>query len=85
MTRVCGLTEIGKLTARQDGKTDAYDDQSDSHREQDLPKDSLWQGKWNYEVYGDADEKWNPKNNFCNLPATFMCGINAHLHYLFDC
>jgi hypothetical protein len=43
-----------------------------------LSKDSLWQGKWNYEVYGDADKKWNPKNNFCNLPATFMRGINIH-------
>ena len=82
MTRICRLTEIGELTACQNDKTYAYDDKNDSHRDEDLTKDSLWQRKRDEEVYGHAHKKWNPKNDFSNFPTAFMRGISVQLRFL---
>lgn len=80
MTGICGLLEMCKLTACHNDQSYAYDYQTNSHRDEDLPEDSLWHGNWDDEMQGDTQKKWDPKHDFCNLPPAFMCGINAHLN-----
>jgi hypothetical protein len=75
------LTTPGKLPARKDDESGAYDDERSAPRNDGYREKPMGERERHSQLQGDGRQERNAKDHLEYLPPTLVCGVHAcHPH-----